>query len=89
VVARKRPDLLGALGSFLREIDYELASPKGTSITIADSADQPILDAALDNDVDVIVTGDKAFLAVSVDAPLILTPRAFLGWTEASDGGYG
>lgn len=81
VVSRKRPDLPPALDTFLAGIDYELAEPGssgGHGATIADEDDQPILDAALAADVDVIVTGDKHSLALGLDRPLILTPRAFL-----------
>lgn len=84
VVGRKRPDLLNALGAFLAGIDYELASPAGTSVVISDPADQPILDAAVAGAVDVIVTGDKAFLSLGLDRPLILTARAFLEWNPGT-----
>lgn len=81
VVSRKRLDLLPALEAFLAGIDYELAEPGpsgGRGVTIADEDDQPILDAALAADVDMIVTGDKHFLALSLSRPQIVTPRAFL-----------
>lgn len=81
VVARKRPDLLPALEAFLAGIDYELAelgTSSGSGVNIADEDDQPILDAALAADVDVIVTGNKHFLALGLTRPQILTPRAFL-----------
>jgi putative PIN family toxin of toxin-antitoxin system len=64
VVGRKRPDLLPVLDAFLAEIDFELVSPGRSVVRIADPDDQPILDAALSNDVDVIVTGDKHFLSL-------------------------
>lgn len=78
VVGRKRPDLLAALDSFLDDIDYELASPGDPSVPISDPDDQPILDAAVAGAVDVIVTGDKAFLSLVLDRPRILTARDFL-----------
>lgn len=43
-----------------------------------DQDDQPILDAALAADVDVILTGDKHLLALDLARPQILTPRAFI-----------
>lgn len=78
VVGRKRPDLLPALEEFLAAIDFELASPGESSVPISDPDDQPILDAAVTAAVDVIVTGDKHFLSLELDQPLILTARGFL-----------
>lgn len=81
VVGRKRPDLVPALETFLSHCDYELAEPGPPGhhdTTIADKDDQPILDAALTANVDVIVTGDKHFLSLDLARPRILTPRAYL-----------
>ncbi|MGB7980221.1 MAG: PIN domain-containing protein [Candidatus Nanopelagicales bacterium] len=69
-----------ALDSLLAGIDYELASPSGPSVPISDPDDQPILDAAVAGAVDVIVTGDKAFLSAGLERPRILTARGFLDW---------
>lgn len=77
VVRRKRPDLLVALDTFLAGIDYELTSPGGASVPISDPDDQPILDAVA-GAVDIVVTGDKAFLSLGLDRPRILTARDFL-----------
>lgn len=85
VVGRKRPDLLMALDAFLAGIDYELASPGDASLPISDPDDQPILDAALAGAVEVIVTGDKAFLSLGLDRPHILTARAFLDRNPRSE----
>ncbi|WP_169801674.1 putative toxin-antitoxin system toxin component, PIN family [Millisia brevis] len=81
VVGRKRPDLVAALETFLSHCDYELAEPGPAGhhdTTIADKDDQPILDAALTANADVIVTGDKHFLSLDLSRPRILTPRAYL-----------
>lgn len=78
VVGRKRPDLLAALDTFLEGIDYQLASPGDPAVPISDPDDQPILDAAVASAVDVILTGDKAFLSLVLDRPRILTARDFL-----------
>jgi putative PIN family toxin of toxin-antitoxin system len=78
VVGRKRPDLLPALEVLLAGIDYELASPGDPSVPISDPDDQPILDAAVAEAVDVIVTGDKHFLSLGLERPRILTAREFL-----------
>lgn len=78
VVGRKRPDLLPALEVLLAGIDYELASPGDPSVPISDPDDQPILDAAVAEAVDVILTGDKHFLSLGLERPRILTAREFL-----------
>ncbi len=78
VVGRKRPDLLAALDALLAGIDYELVGPGAPSAPISDPDDQPIIDAAVAGAVDVIVTGDKAFLSLVLDRPRILTARDFL-----------
>jgi uncharacterized protein len=78
VVGRKRPDLLPALNAFLTALDYDLAVAGERTVPIPDPDDQPILDAAVAGAVDVIVTGDKVFLALTVDRPRILSPREFL-----------
>lgn len=78
VVGRKRPDLLPALERFLASVDYEVAEPDESGVPISDPDDQPILDAAIATAVDVLVTGDKHFLAVRVQSPRIMTARAFV-----------
>ncbi len=78
VVGRKRPDLLPALDAFLGGIDYEIAIPGGTRVPISDPHDQSILDAAVAAAVDVIISGDKHFLSLSLDQPRVLTARGFL-----------
>lgn len=78
VIGRKRPDLLPALHAFLEAIDYELAQPGESTVAIFDPDDQPILDAAVANAVDVLVTGDKHFLRLEIGNPAIRTARQFL-----------
>ena len=78
VVGRKRSDLLPALEVFLAGIDFELAGPGEPSVPISDPNDQPILDAAVAAAVDVIVTGDKNFLALELRQPRIITARGFI-----------
>lgn len=78
VVGRKRPDLLPALEGLLEGIDYELAEPGRPGVLISDPDDQPILDAAVAAAVDVIVTGDKHFLQLTLAPPRIVTAREFL-----------
>ena len=75
---RKQPDLLPALEDSFTRIDPEIAPPGTSSVSIADPADQPILDAAISAEVDVLVSGDKHFLSLALARPSIVTARAFL-----------
>jgi uncharacterized protein len=51
---------------------------RSSTLKIRDPDDRWVLATALDGNADVLVTGDKAILAVADDAPLlILEPRAF------------
>jgi putative PIN family toxin of toxin-antitoxin system len=78
VVGRKWPDRLPALELFLSTVGYEILGVGSPGVEIRDVDDQPILDAAISAGVDVIVTGDKDFLALEIGRPLILTVREYL-----------
>ena len=45
---------------------------------VSDVKDRPILRAAIDADIDVLITGDKKLLASRVAKPQILRPKDFL-----------
>ena len=49
-----------------------------TEKRIRDVKDQPILNAAILYDVDVILTGDKDFLSLDLDRPACMTAAQFL-----------
>lgn len=79
VVGRKWPDRLPALDAFLEAIPFELVAPGGVSpTTMRDLNDQPILDAAVAASVDIIVTGDRDFLALAIEQPHIITSHQYL-----------
>ena len=78
VVERKWPERLSVLETFIAVSEFELVPAGASVIDMRDAADQPILDAAITGAIDVIVTGDKDFLALTIDRPLILTPREYL-----------
>ena len=42
-----------------------------------DVKDQPILNAAITHNVEILVTGDKHFLELDLDAPKIINPSDF------------
>jgi len=60
---------------------YELCyTPKISDRTpeMRDENDRPILQAAIDAEVDAILTGDKDFHVLDIEHPLILSPADFL-----------
>ena len=73
VVLRKRPDVLPHLEERLAGIDPVIASGGTSTVSISDPADQPILDAALSGEADVLVSGDKHFLSLVLDRLNIVT----------------
>lgn len=81
VTRRKSPSQMGVVSEFLFhpgiqivDIDSSLTNVK---TRIRDETDQPILDAAIAEDVDVILTGDRDFLALSLKRPLVISPAEF------------
>ena len=78
VVTRKRPDLLGDLDVLLARLSYEyVLAPREPGKVMSDPKDQPILNAAIMAGVDVIVSGDKHFLALDLERPKTMTPAQF------------
>lgn len=47
-------------------------------IKMRDKKDQPILNAAVIADVDIIITGDKDFLCLDLERPKCITAAQFL-----------
>lgn len=75
------PDSAGLVDEFLRTLGPiipEGTSSKGRHPSIRDPNDLPILVAAINLNVDILITGDKDFLAVEIDRPRIMKPRWFL-----------
>lgn len=78
VVARKRPDLLADIDVLLAQLPYELvAAPVEPGKLIDDPKDQPILNAAILANVDIIVSGDKHFLNLDLERPKTMSPAQF------------
>ena len=50
----------------------------GAEKLIRDAKDQPILNAAIVSDVDIILTGDKDFLSLDMEHPKCMTVAQFL-----------
>lgn len=84
IILRKKPELKNAAEAFLAELSFELIPAVSISTTkIRDIKDQPILNAAVLADVDIILTGDKDFLCLDIDHPRCITAAQFLSQQEA------
>jgi putative PIN family toxin of toxin-antitoxin system len=84
VLQRKAPHVLPDAEVLLAELSYELIpATYHTQKLIRDAKDQPILDAAIIADVDIILTGDKDFLSLDMEHPKCMTVAQFL---ESEDG---
>jgi len=81
ITKRKKPDLIPALEVFLAELRYELipAIYDGQKL-IRDETDQPILNSAVLNEVDVILTGDKDFLSMDIEKPKCMSVAEFMDY---------
>jgi len=81
-VAKKRfPHRLSVLDNLFATLRYELVpAPRigGVGVNIRDIKDQPILNAAIAYDVDILITGDGHFLELNINLPEIMKPSAFL-----------
>ena len=81
VFLRKFPDKIPSLDAFLSRLAFELCyTPKISSDTpdMRDEDDRPILQAAIDAEVDVILTGDDDFHSLNIEHPIIVSPADFL-----------
>ena len=77
----KYPERASLAADFLDQLCTPLLCTEGNGsgrVTIRDSKEQAILDAAFLYDADIIVSGDKDFLALSIDHPRILKPSQFI-----------
>lgn len=79
VLRRKAPRVLPDAEVLLNELSYELIpAAYNAEKLIRDATDQPILNAAIVADVDVILTGDKDFLSLDIEHPKCMTVADFL-----------
>ena len=79
ILERKAPRFLPDAEVLLAELSYELLPAVSYAEKLMrDPKDQPILNAAIVSDVDVILTGDKDFLSLEMDHPRCKTAAQFL-----------
>ena len=79
ILRRKAPRYLPDAEVLLAELPYELIlAIDHAEKLIRDAKDQPILNAAILSDVDIILTRDKDFLSLDLKHPKCMTPAQFL-----------
>ena len=79
ILRRKTPKYLPDAEVLLAELSYELIpAVDHAEKLIRDAKDQPILNAAIVADVDIILTGDKDFLSLDIEHPKCMTAADFL-----------
>ncbi len=79
ILQRKAARFLPDAEVLLAEMSYELIPAVDyAEKLIRDAKDQPILNAAIVFDVDIILTGDKDFLSLEMDHPKCMTAVQFL-----------
>lgn len=79
ILSRKAPNFLPDAEVLLAEMSYELIpAVNHAEKLIRDAKDQPILNAAIVSDVDIILTGDKDFLSLEMERPKCLSVARFL-----------
>ena len=78
VAKRRFPTKIQVLDKLFARLRYELVpTPRVKEIQMKDVKDQPILNAAIENNVDVLITGDKHFLELDIEQPQICTPSEY------------
>ena len=78
VLKRKHSDKLPDAEVFMAELSYELIpAVYHTEKLIRDAKDQPILNAAIIADVNIILTGDKDFLCLEMEHPKCMSIADF------------
>lgn len=79
VIKRKAPGHPDDVEALLSGLPYELIlASNQTRDLIRDPKDQPILNAAALADIDLLITGDKDFLSLSLKQPQCITVAQFL-----------
>ncbi len=79
ILERKAPRFLPDAEVLFAELSYELIpAVDHAEKLIRDAKDQPILNAAIVSDVDIILTGDKDFLSLEIERPKCMTVAQFL-----------
>lgn len=78
VVRRKIPGKKRAMEKFLKSLDYKIIKARTGQVEIRDAKDSPIINAAAEEGIDMVITGDKDFLALNLKKPKCVTPAEFI-----------
>lgn len=79
VIARKASSALDKLEVFLQELPCELVTDQSpVDLMISDPKDQPILNAAILANADIIMSSDKHFLHLSLSSPRTMNSEQYL-----------
>jgi len=79
ILKRKAIKYLPDAEVLIAELSYELIpAVDHAERLIRDAKDQPILNAAIIADVDMIITGDKDFLCMDIERPRCITAAKYL-----------
>ena len=62
-----------------------MPAPESPGKLITDPKDAPILNAAIIENVDVIISGDKHFLSLNMEQPRVMTAADYLRSEEAEE----
>ena len=77
VITRKFPQNIAAFNNLLETLGYELVAAPREGLVMVDPKDSPILNAAINANVDFIISGDKHFLALDLERPQVLSPAKY------------
>jgi putative PIN family toxin of toxin-antitoxin system len=79
VTQRKFPQKSEAIEAFLGALSFELiVASISPDSRISDPKDAPILNAAIEADVDIIVSGDAHFQNLTIKKPVVVAPAEYL-----------
>jgi predicted nucleic acid-binding protein len=75
---RKFPTKTYVLDKLFAKLRYELIqTPRIGKVKIQDIKDQPISNAAIEYDIDILISGDEHFLELAIENPKILSPAGY------------
>lgn len=78
VAARRFPSKQNVLNTLFENMRFNIASESQyQEVEIRDTKDQPILNSAIQNGMDILITGDHHFLELECKKPQILSPTEF------------
>lgn len=78
VAKRRFPTKVDVLRKLFSEMHFlNIPDAKNIQMTMPDVHDQPILNSAIENQVDILITGDHHFLELPCTKPEILSPRSY------------